>query len=88
LKPWEFSRLSNKDYVILCIGHKNKLKRQEYRDRALQYAIVSGYADPKHLPKIEVYWPIEGEPKRKIRIPSKERIMELNKLFKNFGKNG
>lgn len=70
----------------MCIGHKNRLKREEYKDRSLQYAIVSGYADPKKLPKIEVYWPIEGEPKPKPIRLTKRKIQSLTN-FHNYLKS-
>ena len=80
--------MTNKDYVILCIGHKEKLIRKEYLDRSLQYAIVRGYADPKKLPKISDWWQIDGEPKPKPIKLTKAKVAKLKEFhdyLKSYG---
>ena len=72
----------------MCIGHRDKLRRQEYIDRSLQYLVMaSGSADPKKLPKMEVWWPIGGEARKNIKVPSRAKLMHYDAIFRSLGKN-
>lgn len=71
----------------MCIGHNDKLRRLEYVDRSLEYAIVRGWANPKELPKIQAYWPIIGEPVIKPKKLTK-RQAEKMKQFNSYIMSG
>jgi hypothetical protein len=81
--------MSQKDYIIFCIGYERKRKKEEALERSLQYSIVKGWADPKTLPGIHAWWPIQGEVIPTVKAPSKAKLLKIENLFRNIGiKNG
>lgn len=80
LKPWEYIRLTESEYFILCIGQKNVDLKETSYVRKLAWTMVCGYADPKKLPANEyMYWPLENDPKPK--PINKKKVLKLHNLF-------
>ena len=73
--------MTNKDYNILCLGYYNNQRTQQYKDRALHYLIAQSFA--VKLPKIDEFWPIEGEIKSKPKRLTKAKIEKI-KNFHNY----
>lgn len=78
--------MTYRQYVNLCVGYKDKERKEEFFMRRLNYDVVRGWADPKSLPSIYQFWPIDGEPMPKIRKISKRKLMKLDAMFRNLGK--
>jgi len=78
--------MSHRNYVNLCVGHRNKEIRREYLDRELNYNIVRGWADPKTLPSKEKFWSIGGEPVKTIKMPSRAKLLKYDAAFRSLGK--
>lgn len=70
------------------MGYFNKQKRDELIERQGQWLSYVAVADlKKHPMTIDKWWPINGERVAvKRKPPTKERLLELTSLFKNFGK--
>jgi len=69
----------------MCVGQKEKLKREEYFQRELNYNIICGWADKP--PKKNIWWPIEGEHNvKKLKLPSKKQLEHFDAIFRSLGK--
>jgi len=79
--------MSHRDYVSLCVGHRNKTIKAEYLQREVNYNIIMGWADQKKMPKKHIWWPIAGEPIKKIKLPSKAKLLAYDAMFRNLGRN-
>ena len=75
--------MTEKDFYLLCAGFKERELIKAREQRQLMYIIVCGYADPKKLPPIHRWMPLEGDP---IAIVSDEKVNQMldkwNKLRK------
>lgn len=73
----------------MCIGYMDKMHQQERYERMINYNIVKGWADPKKFSQTpERWWPIAGDVVVKMKRPSKAKLLKINSIFKNLGKNG
>lgn len=83
LKPIEFYSLTYRQYVNLCVGHKDKELKTERVDRMLIYNVIKGWADPKKFTiSMQRFWPIEGDREADINMPTKEELMEYDRRFR------
>lgn len=77
--------MTEKDFYLLCVGFENVRKHKARERRQLLYTIVSGYADPKKLPPMHRWMPLEDDEQPKGK--TEEEIKEMIGRFKGF-KNG
>lgn len=88
LLPDEFAKMTYRDYVNFCVGYFNKAKRDERIERQAQWLAYMAVVDPKHKPSsIEKWWPIDGDKDITFKMPSKKRLLQIDKWVKNLGKN-
>ena len=78
--------MSYRQYVNLCVGHKNKLLRQDTFNRDLLYNTIKGWADPKKFTYTkERFWPLEGDSLSLITMPTPEEIAVYDERFRSLG---
>lgn len=78
--------MTEREYYILLIGHKERELKESKIERRRLWLILNSYADPKKLPKSESIWmPLEGDFVR--TEISREEILKANEAFLSIGKN-
>lgn len=80
LKPKEYNAMTERDFYLLCHGYQEKMLRKARERRQLMYTIVCGYADPKKLPPVHRWMPLEGD---EVPVVPQERIKELAERFRS-----
>lgn len=88
LKPWEYIRLSEYDYYLLCIGQKDIDQKALQHLRKLCWITLCGYADPATRPANEqAWWPLDNDP---AYVPiNKKKVIKLhNKIMSLVFNNG
>jgi len=71
--------MTEKDFYLLCHGYEQRTLKEAREQRMLMYTIVCGYADPKKLPPIHRWMPLDGDVVNEI---TPERIREILEQFK------
>lgn len=72
----------------MCVGHKDKILREDYFNRDLLYNIVKGWADPKkfaHITK-ERFWQLDGDDISQATMPTPEELEVYDQRFRSLGK--
>lgn len=60
--PHEYYKLTPVEFGYMYYGYLESEKKQQKRDRMLNWHIIKGYADPKTLPSsMEAWWPIDED---------------------------
>lgn len=74
--------MCEKDFYLLCVGYQQlELSRARER-RQLMYVIVCGYADPKKLPPIHRWMPLDGDPIHQ-QMSAEEALSLHNEFLKS-----
>lgn len=73
--------MTERDFYLLCYGHEQRELKSAKELRMLMYTIVCGYADPKKLPPIHRWMPLDGDD---VPTVSAERMKELIDKFNSF----
>jgi len=71
--------MTEKDFYLLCVGHNEVELNRARERRQLMYVIVCGYADPKKLPPINRWMPLDGDPVH--QQMSTEEALKLHEQF-------
>ncbi len=85
IRPIDWIKLSYRDYINILVGFKDRLRREEWYWREINYNIVRGYADPKKMPSKNKFWHIDGE-KSSLQRPTSEQLKNAIQQFRNLGK--
>lgn len=72
--------MTEKDFYLLCHGYEQKDLKAAKELRMLMYTIVCGYADPKKLPPIHRWMPLDGDEVKTIDV---DRVKQIVEAFKN-----
>lgn len=76
----QYNRMTEKDFYLLCHGYEQKDLKSAKELRMLMYTIVCGYADPKKLPPIHRWMPLDGDEVKTIDV---DRVKQIVEAFKN-----
>lgn len=83
--PKEFAALTHSDYVNLCVGYITKERRYEKIERQAQWLALMAVVDHKKKPSsIEKWWPIDGEKPIKFKLPSKDRLKQVDDWVRTY----
>lgn len=76
----QYNKMTEKDFYLLCYGYEQKDLKHAKELRMVMYTMVCGYADPKKLPPINQWMPLDGDVLKEI---TPERVKEIVDAFKN-----
>lgn len=78
--------MTYRQYVNLCVGHKDKILREDTFNRDLLYNIIKGWADPKkfNITK-ERFWQLEGDDVSLVTMPTPEELEVYDQRFRSLG---
>lgn len=80
--------MTYRQYVNLCVGHKDKILREDRFNRDLLYYTIKGWADPKKFKMSkEKFWHLEGDEDFEVIIPTQEELVILDRRFRSLGGN-
>lgn len=79
----QYAKMTEKDFYLLCYGFEQKELKKAKEFRMLMYTIVCSYADPKKLPPIHHWMPLDGD---EIKVITPERVKEIVDAFKSIKK--
>lgn len=72
--------MTERDFYLLCAGFEQKQLAKAKERRKLMYVIVSGYADPRTLPPIHRWMPLDDDPV--YNGPDIKDVMAWDKKFR------
>lgn len=78
--------MTHRQYVNLCVGHHDKLLREDSFNRDLLYYTIKGWADPKKF-KVskEKFWPLVKKDIEIQEVPTWDQMLEIDKEFRQLG---
>lgn len=75
-KPWEYYRLTFREYNSAVTGYFTRLSKEYEHTRAICYVIASVNRDPKkRMPPINKFWPLPTD--EEYSAPTAERAAQL-----------
>lgn len=82
LSPKEFYCMTEHEYYKICIGHKNKILNELRLHRQLAYFTAVSSMDPKKIPSIEKFMPLDGDAPA-YTPPSIDKLREWDKKYRS-----
>lgn len=86
LTPKQFYCMTEHEYYKILIGHKNKTLNELRKHRQLAYYMATMNADPKKIPSIHKFMPLEGDVITTYTPPEKEKLKLWDSVFRKLGK--
>lgn len=78
--------MTYRQYVNLCVGHKDKTLKQDRFNRDLLYYTIKGWADPKKFSLTkERFWPLSGDSHSQLTMPTQEELAVFDERFRSLG---